>query len=79
MKLDMGSSWVHGTTNNPIMNFVNEFNLPYANGDWNDLSTSYAFYTNGTAMPDAIKDAAAFEQRNILKQVVKPICASHNA
>jgi len=74
MKLDMGSSWVHGTTNNPIMNFVNEFNLPYANGDWNDLSTSYAFYTNGTAMPDAIKDAAAsqwdiFDQqcRNIQK------------
>ena len=28
MKLDLGSSWVHGTINNPIMEFVNEFSLP---------------------------------------------------
>ena len=29
VRLDMGSSWVHGTEDNPIMNFVNEFSLKY--------------------------------------------------
>ena len=29
---DMGSSWVHGTEDNPIMNFVNEFSLKYVGG-----------------------------------------------
>ena len=59
IKLDMGSSWVHGTKDNPIMNFVNEFSLKYVGGDFDDPSTSFAFYTNGTKMPDSVKARAA--------------------
>ena len=39
----MGSSWVHGTKDNPIMNFVNEFSLKYVGGDFDDVNTSFIF------------------------------------
>jgi monoamine oxidase len=58
MPLDMGSSWIHGTIDNPIMKFAKEFSLPTTPGDWNTWSTSYAYWTNGSLMSENAKETA---------------------
>ena len=61
MPLDMGSSWIHGTIDNPIMKFAKEFSLPTTPGDWNTWSTSYAYWTNGSLMSENAKESAPVE------------------